>query len=199
MFGATCAILSPSISTSPFGRSPIFGSIEITEPPRSNNRSATLSSSLKLSDGGGLHLAAHGGGIEPGVLALDQSITQIKDVEQPEAHGSATAGHAGELAHDVPGGDRLVDYVVSALKPSDAAQVDVGNGLQDTAVRLGDRPLASEWRAGMGHIVPHDGVGVGRQRRLDVVGVLRGEVAINDVQTSRNQRSDPSLACAQQT
>src|SRR5207248_6461516 len=77
----------------------------------------------------GLHLAAHGGGIEPGVLALDQSITQIKDVEQPEAHGSATAGHAGELAHDVPGGDRLVDYVVSALKPADAAQVDVGNGL----------------------------------------------------------------------
>ena len=96
----------------------------------------------------GLHLAAHGGGIEPGVLALDQSVTQIKDVEQPEAHRSTATGHAGELAHDVSGGDRLVDYVVSALEPTHAAQVDVGNRLQDTAVRLGDRPLASERRAG---------------------------------------------------
>src|SRR5207249_12246913 len=131
----------------------------------------------------GLHLAAHGGGIEPGVLALDQSITKIKDMEQPEAHGSATTGHAGELAHDVPGGDRLVDYVVSALEPAHAAQVDVRNRLQDTAVRLGDRSLASEWRAWMGDIVPHDGVGVGCQRRLDVVRILRREVAIDDVQT----------------
>src|SRR5205823_6647713 len=81
---------------------------------------------------------------------------------------SATTGYASELAHDVPGGDRLVDYVVSALEPAHAAQVDVRNRLQDTAVRLGDRSLASEWRAWMGDIVPHDGVGVGCQRRLDV-------------------------------
>src|SRR5207248_2573574 len=82
-------------------------------------------------------------------------VTKIKDVQQSEAHRSATARHAGELAHDVPGGDRLVDDVVCALKPAHAAQVDVGDRLQDAAVRLGHRLLASKWRARVGDVIPH--------------------------------------------
>src|SRR5437764_12373471 len=97
----------------------------------------------------GLHLAAHGGGIEPGVLALDQYVTTIKDMKQPEAHRCAPARHARKLAHDVAGGDRLVDGVVSALEPAHAPQLDVGNRLQDAAVRLRHRLLASKWRAWM--------------------------------------------------
>src|SRR2546425_4043350 len=147
----------------------------------------------------GLHLAAHGGGIKPRVFALDQSITKIKNVEQPEAHRGATARHAGELAPDVAGGDRLIHDVVSTLEPAHAAQVDVGNRLQDAAVRLGHRPFAPEWRAWMGDVVPYDGVGVGCQRRLDVVGVLRGKVPIDDVQPSRNQNPDPPSRRAKQT
>src|SRR5205823_10800453 len=129
----------------------------------------------------------------------DQSFTKIKDVEQPEAHRGATARHAGEVAHDVPGGDRLIDDVVSTLEPAHAAQLDVGNRLQDAAVRLRDRLFAPEWRAWMGDVVPHDGVGVGCQRRLDVVGVLRGKVAIDDVQPSRNQNPHPPSRRAKQT
>src|SRR2546430_10185889 len=97
----------------------------------------------------GLHLAAHGSGIEPGVLALDQSVTKIKDMKQPEAHRRTPTRHAGELAHDVAGGDRLIDDVVSTLEPAHAAQLDVGNRLQHAAVRLGHSLLASKWPAWM--------------------------------------------------
>src|SRR2546421_12971862 len=106
----------------------------------------------------GLHLAAHGGGIEPGVLALDQSVTKVKDVEQPEAHRSASARHTGELAHDVPGGDRLIDDVVSTLEPAHAAQLDVGNRLQEAAVRFGHRLLPSKGRPRVWDVIPHDAV-----------------------------------------
>src|SRR3989442_11530476 len=96
-----------------------------------------------------LHLASHGGGIGPGVLALDQSVMKIKDVEQPEAHRRTAARDTGELAHDVPGGDRLIHDMVGALKPAHATEVDIRNRLQDAAICLRDSRLASEGRARM--------------------------------------------------
>jgi hypothetical protein len=50
-------------------------------------------------------------------------------------------------------------------------------------VHAAHRLLPPERRQRVGDVVPHDVVGVGLQGRLDVVGVLRSEVAIDDVHT----------------
>ena len=43
----------------------------------------------------------------------------------------------------------------------------------------------------MGDVVPHDRLGIGGEGSLDVVGVFGGEVAIDDVQPSRDQNPTP--------
>src|ERR671935_1678873 len=83
-----------------------------------------------------LHLANHRRRVEPGVLAGDQAVANVEDVEQPKADRRSAALNAGKFSDDMARQDRLIDDVIRALKPEDAAQMKVGNRLQDAAIRL---------------------------------------------------------------
>ena len=56
-------------------------------------------------------LALHGGGVEPGVLVGDRAVPDLEHVEDADLDRRTAAGHAGPLAVDVAGDDRLVHDV----------------------------------------------------------------------------------------
>jgi hypothetical protein len=103
-------------------------------------------------------------------------------VEQTEADGRAAAGHPGKLTDDVAGQDRLIDDVVAALEPQDATQMEIRDRVEDSPIGPGNRLLSAEWRTGMRDIIPEYVVRVGGEGGIDVMGILRGEVPVDEIQ-----------------
>src|SRR6187551_3528825 len=89
-----------------------------------------------------LELAGDSGGVKPGLLAADQAVADVEDVQYPEAHRRAVAVDTHECAANVTGGDRLVDDVLTAGEPAHRLQVKIGNPVHDPLVDLGRGVLA---------------------------------------------------------
>src|SRR6266480_4108949 len=129
-----------------------------------------------------LNLTNDGGRIEPGVLARDQAITKIEDMQEAKTDRRAAAPDAYKLPNDMAGEDRLVDDVLATLEAQDTAQIQVRDCFEDAAVGLGHRLLALEGRSGMGHVVPDDVLGIGGQGRVHIVRIFCGEVPVDNTE-----------------
>jgi hypothetical protein len=86
----------------------------------------------------------------------------------------------------VAGQYRFVDdeRAVGRSESLDGLEVDVWDRIEDPRIDRADRLLPLEGRQRVRDVVPDDVIRIGRQRRLDVVGVLGREVPIDDLQRS---------------
>src|SRR5262245_315799 len=131
-----------------------------------------------------LHLPDHARRVEPGLLAGDEAVADVEHVKDAETDRRPAALDADELATDVTRGDRFVDDMVAAGESREGLQVQVGDRVDDSLVDLARGRLAEDGAEGVADVVPDEIVRVGRERALDVVRVLGGEVPVDDVHAS---------------
>ena len=106
----------------------------------------------------------------------------MEDMEHPKFHRRATTVHAQKRAVYVAGGDGLINHNRARTESAHRSEMKVRYGGGDSFVHLGRRRLAMHRAFRVTHVVPDDILGVGSKDGRDVVTVLRGEVAVNDVQ-----------------
>jgi hypothetical protein len=60
--------------------------------------------------------------------------------------------------------------------------MQIGDRIQDSPIGLGHRLLPPKWRTWMRDIVPENVVGIGGEGGVDVVGILRGKMPVDEIQ-----------------
>lgn len=103
-------------------------------------------------------------------------------MEDPEFHRRSTSVHAQERSIYVASGDGLIDHVRPGTESAYSSEMKVRYGGSYRLVHFGRRRLAMHRAIRVTHVVPDDILGVGGKDARDVVAVLGGEVAVNDVQ-----------------
>ncbi len=102
-------------------------------------------------------------------------------MEHPEFHRRAIPVHSQKRSVDVAGGHGLVDHERAGTEPANCSEMEVGYRSGDSLVHLGRRRLAMHRTIRVTDVVPDDILGIGGKDPRDVVAVLGGEVAVNDV------------------
>src|SRR5205809_6734419 len=101
-----------------------------------------------------LHLANGSRGVEPGLLAANQSVADVEHMQYPDANWRSTAVDAEERTADVTGGDRLVDYMFTAGEAANRLQVDIRNRVHHPLIRFCRGALAVHRAGGVANVLP---------------------------------------------